>query len=156
MRNKHGKSRQIFFSFILASLLELESKEVTVLHKMHSLVEMELFWSLLNTGIFFFFKFECTLKSGIIFTLLNDKSFWTGFPAISLALMLFLHWQDEACDLPDIWRIWCFLNRHQHLSKSQSIRLYLASVETAEEAWSTKIVIGLAGWFLSGITALLL
>ena len=34
---------RFFFSFILASLLELKSKEVTVLHKMHSLVEMELF-----------------------------------------------------------------------------------------------------------------
>lgn len=34
---------RFFFSFILASLLELESKEVTVLHKMHSVVEMELF-----------------------------------------------------------------------------------------------------------------
>lgn len=34
---------RIFFFFVLASLLELKSKEKAVLHKMHSLVEMEMF-----------------------------------------------------------------------------------------------------------------
>lgn len=33
---------RIFF-FILASLLELKSKEIAVLHKMHSVVEVEVF-----------------------------------------------------------------------------------------------------------------
>lgn len=127
-----------FFFFVLASLLELKSKEIAVLHKMHSLVEMEMFWSLLKYWKFKKKKFECTLKSGIIFIILNDKSFLTGFPAISLALMLFLHWQDEVCYLPDLWRIWCFLHRHQYLSKCQGICLYLASAETAEEAWNTQ------------------
>ena len=105
---------------------------------MHSLVEMEMFWSVLNTGNFKK-KFECTLKSGIIFIILNDKSFLTSFPAISLALMLFLHWQDRVCYLPDLWRIWCFLYRHRYLSKCQYICLYLATAETAEESWYNKI-----------------